>query len=631
MDRSSPHGAGRPWWEAAQEAHRRGAKLASEIERSVIGGDATFAGPFGPRRLVYCDHTASGKSLGFIEDYIRDRVLPMYANTHTVDTYTGRHTTRLREQARQAIRRAVNATDDYVVLFAGSGCTAAVHKVVQALGLAGQSAASKGAGWRMQGKGCDRPVVFLGPFEHHSTVLPFRESGAEVVRIRLDKGGRACAKDLEKKLERFAGSGRLMIGVFSAASNITGSLTDVQAFTAILHRWGALALWDYATAAPYLDIDVQTDGHDAVFISPHKFVGGPGTPGVLVARKSLFQNAVPSGVGGGTVAFVTRREHGYLADVEAREEGGTPDIVGSIRAGLAFTLKARVGHDYILAREREVCALALERLGGMRNVCLLGNRTRERLPIFSFIVAHPPTQRLLHHGFVCVLLNDLFGIQTRAGCMCAGPYAMDLLRLSDAFVDSLTPFLGDCPRNGPRVARHEILKHGFVRLSFPYFMSDADVRFVLDAVELVASEGWRLLPLYGFDAEQGGWFHSESPTAADEDLNNAFLTMEQRGPGSFRDSGSHWPAAKPANALTEARQILAKAGTLASGTKPQGDADMEEDARALRWFTLPSEAWDTLVPKNGAKCGCDASIYLKDGLGPELVGEEERSIRPFWG
>src|SRR4051812_45416112 len=310
------------------------------IRRATIGEDAVIDGPFGPRRMVYADVTASGRSLAFIEDFIRERVLPAYGNTHTEASATGRRTTALREQARRVIHAAVNGSDEDVVIFTGSGATGAIDKLVRVLDLNGA-------------------VVFVGPYEHHSNELPWRESAADVVTIQAGAGGGGDLEHPGRGLQRHAG--RRPIGSLSAASNVTGIVTDVDAVGALLHRHGALSLWDYAAAGPYLPIDMQNH-KDALFISPHKFPGGPGTPGVLVAKRSLLENAVPSVPGGGTILFASPTGPSYARERGIREGGGTPAIVESVRAGLVFALKERVGAEPIRRREQELARRALASL-----------------------------------------------------------------------------------------------------------------------------------------------------------------------------------------------------------------------------------------------------------------------------
>src|SRR3954447_2800002 len=418
--------------------------LIERIRRSVIGDDAVIEGPFGPRRLVYADATASGRSLSFIEDAIRSRVLPLYANTHTEASATGRHTTALREDARRVIHRAVNGTVDDVVVFCGSGATGAIDKLVRLLDL--------------NRPGAERPVVFIGPYEHHSNELPWRESRADVVTIREDAEGRIDLVHLESELACHAHRA-LKIGSFSAASNVTGIVSDVERIATVLHLHGALAAFDYAAAGPYLPIDMA--GKDAVFLSPHKFVGGPGTPGVLVAKRRLLRGRVPSVPGGGTVVFVGPTGHSYHPDPAVREEAGTPAIVESIRAGLVFSLKETVGAVEIRRREAGFAGRALASWGENPNLRILGNPALERLSIVSLGVRHPVG--MLHANFVVALLNDLFGIQARSGCFCAGPYIHRAYPIDPAWSAAMR---ADAERGRPG------MKLAFARISFNYFISE---------------------------------------------------------------------------------------------------------------------------------------------------------------
>ena len=400
------------------------------IRESVIGRNDVVDGPFGPRRVTYADYTASGRSLTFVEDYIRDQVLPLYANTHTESSGTGLQTTRFREDARTIIRRCVKATDEHAVLFCGNGSTGAIDLIARVLGIRIPESLDDRYGLSNLIPPNERPVVFIGPFEHHSNELPWRESIADVVVIPEDSDGHVNLEDLEAEL--IASADRpLKIGSFSAASNVTGITTDTATVASLLHRHGALSFWDVAAAAPYIGISMTPTNDDplsykdAIFVSPHKMIGGPGTPGLLVARKDLFTNRVPAVPGGGTVAFVNRDQHRYLDDIEHREEGGTPSIIGSIRAGLAFALKESVGTQTIRAREQSFIRRAIESWSANPNIEILGNPEADRLSIVSFVIRHGDHR--LHHNFVVALLNDLFGIQSRGGCSCAGPYGHRLL------------------------------------------------------------------------------------------------------------------------------------------------------------------------------------------------------------
>ncbi len=477
--------------------------LIDRIRASVIGEDEAVAGPYGIRRVTYADYTASGRSLSFVEDYIREAVLPLYANTHTESSGTGLQTSRFREEARHLVLQGVGGDPArHAVIFCGSGSTAAINRLVDVLNL--RIPADLDDRWDLGSRipADQRPVVFIGPYEHHSNELPWRESIADVVMIREDREGHIDLALLREELERYADR-PLRIGSFSAASNVTGIVSDTAGISRLLHEHGALSFFDFAAAAPYVAIEMDPEGDplaakDAVFISPHKFIGGPGTPGVLVARRELFRNRVPSMPGGGTVAYVNPVEHVYLADIEHREEGGTPAIVESIRAGLVFGLKAAVGTDAIREREEAFIHRALDRWETNPSIEILGSHQAERLSIVSFTVRHGG--RYLHHNFVVALLNDLFGIQSRGGCSCAGPYGHRLLGID---LETSHEFEREISRGC------EGIKPGWVRVNFNYFISEAVFEFILDAVDLVATEGWRLLADYEFLPATGLWRHRD--------------------------------------------------------------------------------------------------------------------------
>jgi selenocysteine lyase/cysteine desulfurase len=514
------------------------------VRASVIGDDAVLDGPFGPRRLVYADYTASGRALSFIEDFIRDRVLPLYANTHTEASATGRCTTGLREDSRRVIHRSVNGTANDVVLFCGSGATAAIDRLIRILELDPRRP----------------PVVFIGPFEHHSNELPWRESGAEVVAIREGADGRPDQDHLEQELRRHAERSP-KIGSFSAASNVTGIIADVDRTSRLLHDHGALAFWDYAAAGPYLPIDMA--GKDAVFLSPHKFVGGPGTPGVLVVKRTLLQNRVPSVPGGGTVLFVGPSVQTYDPDPIIREEGGTPAIVESIRAGLVFSLKDQIGVREIRRRENDLAHRAMASWSRNPNIEILGSTETERLPIISFGLRDRP--RLLHGNFVVTLLSDLFGIQARGGCFCAGPYIHRAYGIDDDWSERME---AQC-RLGQLGA-----KLSFARVGFNYFISERVFQYIVEAVHLLADRGAKLLPLYRFDPASGQWRHRDAPPTPT--LATAIVPRRTRNPD--RALAAH---------LTEARRILREAAPV---PRAASEVVLTPEFERIRWFPLPGDA-----------------------------------------
>ena len=558
----------------------RAAALVDYIRASVIGEDEVLDGPFGPRRITYADYTASGRSLTFIEDYIREAVLPLYANTHTEASGTGLQTTRFREEARRIIRDAVNGDDDTIVLFCGSGSTAAIDKMIHLLGLRIPRELDDRYQLSDAIPEADRPVVFIGPFEHHSNELPWRESIADVVVIHEDADGHIDCGHLEAELRRYAAR-PLKIGSFSAASNVTGIVTDTRGVSALLHQHGALSFWDFAAAAPYVAIDMQAaddarrglDYKDAVFVSPHKFIGGPATPGLLVARRELFTNRVPVVPGGGTVLYVNPTEHVYLDDPVHREEGGTPAIVEAIRAGLVFQLKQAVGVDEIRRREESFIQRAVASWWTNPRVEILGNVESERLSIVSFVVRHEG--RYLHHNFVVAVLNDLFGIQSRGGCSCAGPYGHRLLGID---LERSHEFEREIARGC------EGIKPGWIRVNFNYFISDEVFDFIVAAVHLVADEGWKLLPQYDFDAATGQWHHARGRGASPLSLHD--LSYDD-GRLSYDVARETQPESALRGYLDAAREVLDEACRDcpdAAAAQPQS-ADFEH----LRWFPLPGE------------------------------------------
>jgi selenocysteine lyase/cysteine desulfurase len=526
-------------------------ELAALLRENEIGRRITIDTPYGPRLLCYADMTATGRYLAFVETWLA-RMAAYYANTHTTISSTGRIMTELREQSRRAIARAVGADAGDAVLFVGAGATAAVNTLV---GLLGLREAPPDSGLP--------PVVFVGPYEHHSNELPWLESRAEVVEIALGGDGGIDLHDLEQKLAA-AAARPLKIGAFSAASNVTGILTDVRAVARILHRAGALAVFDYAAAAPYVPIDMHPrDEHeriDAMVLSTHKFVGGPQGSGVLVMRRTLARTHVPQRPGGGTVDFVSAVAHGsvdYSPRFEEREESGTPAIMGDIRAGVAFLIKEMMGPAEVLAHETALAARAIARLAKHPRIRLLGPLDLPRLAIVSLNIEG------LHHDLVSTLLDQLFGIQNRAGCACAGPYGHRLLGVDHERSELYRR----------QIARGNLgVKPGWVRLTLPYYASEADLEFILSAVEFVAEHGEAFVPGYELDWRDGSWRHVDRPAHPSMPF---MLTAEAVAAAARKAAGA------------EAATPLSEAALAAERKRYFAEASAEANALRARWAKHP--------------------------------------------
>jgi selenocysteine lyase/cysteine desulfurase len=456
-------------------------------------------------------------------------------------------------------------------------------------------------------------VIFVGPMEHHSNLLMWREAHCTVVEVGVGADGALDQAELAAGLEAHVARGATMlIGSFAAASNVTGICEHVDAVTVLLHKHGALACWDYASAGPHGPIDMnpslageemverdsQLAAKDAVFLSPHKFPGGPGTPGVLVVKRRLLQNAVPVVPGGGTVFYVTSDGHRYLTNPEEREEGGTPNILGVIRCGLVFQLWQAVGGARIEARERAITATVLAAWGQNPAIRLLGPVSAARTPIISLMVAYGGGGggRFLHWNFVSTLLSNLFGIQARGGCMCAGPYGHRLLQISPAAAVLLEKEL---------LEKNELVRPGFVRLSFAYYMDDAEVAFVTRAVDFVATHGWKFLPQYLFFPETGVWRHRAEETDMSPhrrwlgSVSYATGTMAVGGGGTAAAAAAatgpppSWDGAfAAAEALAvAAERVRLSPQTTAMPAMPDQTRLMSAAVRrhGLQWLVLPSE------------------------------------------
>lgn len=453
--------------------------LIETLRAGLVGARAFVDGPAGRRKLLYADYVASGRGLRQIEDFVLNEILPFYANSHTEASYCGRFTTRLRESARQEIGRLLGADADTSVIFCGAGATAGINKLVRLLDIERRTAAG------------EKAVVLVGPYEHHSNLLPWRESGASVVEIVEGEAGGPDIGHLEAALRQAAGAD-LLIGAFSAASNVTGILTDTGRVTRLLKRYGAIAIWDYAGGAPYLPM-AMSDGpdaaKDAIVFSPHKFPGGPGASGILALRNELIAVDRPTAPGGGSVRFVSPWGHDYSSSPVAREEAGTPNIIGDIRAALALLVKEAVGLTFIGKRDASLRGRAIDRWRRNPFLEMLTPLEGSCLPIFSFRV-RDGHGGYVHHQLFTRMLSDYCGIQARGGCACAGPYAHRLLAIpKEASIE-----LSEVIRRG-----QELEKPGWIRLNFSYLLDDDEAELIIEGVDRLARSAGQYVPLYECD------------------------------------------------------------------------------------------------------------------------------------
>jgi selenocysteine lyase/cysteine desulfurase len=450
----------------------------SAFRDNTLGRGQVFESPFGPKQIVYADWTASGRAYRPIETCLQQEVLPFVANTHTGSTITGSHMTEAYAQAKAIVKQHVRAGSEDVLLFTGSGMTGAVNKLQRIMRTA------------------ERPVVFVTHMEHHSNHLSWLETGATVEVIKPDEQGNVGLGDFARLLERYRGRTKIAAG--TACSNVTGIQTPYHEIARMIHAYDGRCFVDFACSAPYADIDMHppvVGAHlDAIYFSPHKFLGGPGAAGVLIFHKSPCKSAVPDQVGGGTVLYTNPWEgREYIADIEQREDGGTPPFLQAIKAAMCIRLKEAMGVEQMRARESLMLDTIFRRFSGMRPVQVLEAHIKDRQGVISFIV------KGAHYGLIVQLLNDRFGIQTRGGCSCAGTYGHKLLHVGRAQSYAIR----DSIRSGNLYD-----KPGWIRLSIHPTMTDAEIVFIMDAIEETAAQAGAWAQDYRYDPKAHKFEHA---------------------------------------------------------------------------------------------------------------------------
>jgi selenocysteine lyase/cysteine desulfurase len=472
----------------------------SQFRQNTIGIDAMLEGPYGKVPLVYADWIASGRLYGPIEDRMLNIAYPYVANTHSESSALGASMTRAYHEARRRIKAHVNAADDDVLITAGSGMTGAVNKLQRILGLRiPEQARGRCGRGTCEIPEKERPVVFITHMEHHSNQTSWLESLADVVILDPDDQLMVQPEELEKQLKRYQ-ERPVKIGAFSAASNVTGIRPPYRELARLMHRYGGIALVDFAAAAPYDTMDMHPAGDpegylDGIYFSPHKFLGGPGSPGVAVFNKSLYHNSTPDDPGGGTVIWTNRWEPAhYVENIEIREDGGTPAFLGTIRAAMAMDLKAAMGVEHIHKREEELINHTFDSLVTIPGMHILADQERNRIGAVSFYFDH------LHYNLVVRLLSERYGIQVRGGCSCAGTYGHYLLH-----IDKKWSHLIACQVDSGDLSK----KPGWVRLSLHPTMTDEELEYILRALKEIGNQGQQWAEDYYFDKTSGEFFRKD--------------------------------------------------------------------------------------------------------------------------
>ena len=477
------------------------------FRKGIVGINATFESPFGIKKIVYADWLASGRLYLPIEKRLIEVFGPYVANTHSETSETGTRMTQSYQFAHQYIKKSVNAGKDDVIITAGSGMTTVINKLQRILGLKSCNHAYVTDCIKY----IERPVVFITHMEHHSNHTSWYETFADVVILKPDKDLLVDTEDLYRQLELYK-SRPFKIGSFTACSNVTGIRTPYHKLAKIMHEYGGICFIDFAASAPYEEINMHPadplEQLDAIYFSTHKFLGGPGTPGVLIFNSSIYKSKVPDQPGGGTVDWTNPwGSYKYVDDIETREDGGTPPFLQTIKAALALKLKEEMGVENIMKREQELVKHALRELRNISSIKILANNMDDRLGVISFY------HEAIHFNLLVRLLNDRFGIQVRGGCACAGTYGHFLLEVSYEKSKEITDMInhGDLS-----------LKPGWVRWSLHPTTTNEEVDYFIDAMKQIIknAESWKLD--YNYYPRKNEFFHKSSNPENNPWLNEWF-------------------------------------------------------------------------------------------------------------
>ena len=467
-------------------------KYFEQFRKNIIGINQHYQTPFGEKKLIYADWIASGRLYTEIEEKIQNEFGPFVGNTHTSTSEVGTLMTEAYHHAKNIIRKHIHANENDVVITYDVGMTGVINKFQRILGLKGCGILHDGN--CLQEK--EKPVVFITHMEHHSNQTSWYETHCDVVVLNPDKDLFVDLNELKTQLEIHKDR-KFKIGSFSACSNVTGIINPYHEMAKIMHEYNGICLVDFAASAPYVDIDMHPDDPmmalDAIFFSPHKFLGGPGSCGVLVFNKKLYSNASPDQPGGGTVDWTNRwGEYKFSDDIEAREDGGTPGFLQAIRTALSIQLKEKIGTKNIHLREKELLKIVFDKLEPIENLHILAGNAKERIGAFSFYIEDA------HYNLVVKLLNDRFGIQVRGGCSCAGTYGHFLLDVSYEQSQRITQLINQGDLSS---------KPGWIRLSIHPTMLNEEMTYICDSIISIARNHKELAKDYSYNCKSNEFVH----------------------------------------------------------------------------------------------------------------------------